>query len=150
MFDTLLIITLFLLASLLVRLLTLRLSINIKHLSLFSFITNVNGLLKIPTTPRLLEKSSTPFPRLFWAHVIFSCNLLFTVELDWVSWDISCTTLSEMTLTVSSKSSVPFTLGYCACICMAKPRSLSAWTCMASRSSFDQSDALQKCFSWII
>ena len=35
MFDTLLIITLFLLASLLVCLLTLRLSINIKHLCLF-------------------------------------------------------------------------------------------------------------------
>ena len=35
MFDTLLIITLFLLASLLVCLLTLRLSINIKHLRLF-------------------------------------------------------------------------------------------------------------------
>ena len=35
MFDTLLIITLFLLASLLLCLLTLRLSINIKHLCLF-------------------------------------------------------------------------------------------------------------------
>ena len=35
MFDTLLIITLFLLASLLVCLLTLRLNINIKHLCLF-------------------------------------------------------------------------------------------------------------------
>ena len=52
MFDTLLIVTLFLLASLLVCLLTLRLSINIKHLSLFSFITDINGFFEIPS-PRL-------------------------------------------------------------------------------------------------
>ena len=52
MFDTLLIITLFLLASLLVCLLTLRLSINVKHLCLFfSFITDINGFCEISTTP---------------------------------------------------------------------------------------------------
>ena len=51
MFDTLLIITLFLLASLLVCLLTLRLSISIKHLSLFWFITDINGYFEIPTPP---------------------------------------------------------------------------------------------------
>ena len=46
MFDILLIITLLLLASLLVCLLTLRLSINIKHLCLFfSFITDINELI---------------------------------------------------------------------------------------------------------
>ena len=33
----------------------------------FSFITDVNGFLKIPTAPRLLEKSLTSFPRLFWS-----------------------------------------------------------------------------------
>ena len=55
MFDTLLIITLFLLASLPVCLLTLRLSINIKHfVSLFSFITDINGLFEIPTLPFIL------------------------------------------------------------------------------------------------
>ena len=66
MFDTILIITLFLLALLLVYLLTLRLSI--KHLCLFifvsfmslsSFIADINGFFEIPTplfilTPRLL------------------------------------------------------------------------------------------------
>ena len=52
MFDTILIITLFLLASFLVCLLTLRLSINVKHLCLFfSFITDINVFFKIPTTP---------------------------------------------------------------------------------------------------
>ena len=49
MFDTTLIMTLFLLASLLVCLLTLRLSNNIKHLSVFSFITDINGFFEIPT-----------------------------------------------------------------------------------------------------
>ena len=52
MFDTLLIITLFLLASLLVCLLTLRLSINIKtfrFMSPFSFITYIKGFFEIPT-----------------------------------------------------------------------------------------------------
>ena len=53
MFDNLLIITLFLLALLLACLLTLRLSINIKHLylSLFTFITDINGYFEIPTLP---------------------------------------------------------------------------------------------------
>ena len=51
MFDTILIMTLFLLASLLVCLLTLRLSNNIKHLSVFSFITDINGFFEIPTPP---------------------------------------------------------------------------------------------------
>ena len=58
MFDTLLIITLFLLASLPVCLLTLRLSISIKHLCLFfSFISGINGFFEIPPPP--------PRPRLF-------------------------------------------------------------------------------------
>ena len=53
MFDTLLIITLFLLASLLVCLLTLRLSINIKHFPRFSFIADINGfkIFEIPIPP---------------------------------------------------------------------------------------------------
>ena len=51
MFDTLLIITLFLLASRLVCLRTLRLSIKVKHLCLFSFITDINGFLEIPNPP---------------------------------------------------------------------------------------------------
>ena len=47
-FDTLLIITLFLLASLLVCLLSLKLSISIKHLCLFfPFITHINEYIKI-------------------------------------------------------------------------------------------------------
>ena len=54
MFDTLLIITLFLIASLLVGLLTLRLSINIKHLSVFPFVTNINGFFEIPPPPAYL------------------------------------------------------------------------------------------------
>ena len=52
MVDTLLIIILFLLASLLTYLLcllTLRLSISIKHLCLFSFITDINGYFDIQT-----------------------------------------------------------------------------------------------------
>ena len=49
MFGTLLIITLFLEPSLFVCLLTLRLSINIKHLSLFSFISDINRFFEIPT-----------------------------------------------------------------------------------------------------
>ena len=53
MSDTLLIINVSLLDSLLVSLFTLRLSINIKHLSLFSFITDINGFFEIPTPPRL-------------------------------------------------------------------------------------------------
>ena len=54
MFDTLLIITLFLLALLLVCLLDLRLSIDIKHLCLFFLITNINGYFEIPTPPFIL------------------------------------------------------------------------------------------------
>ena len=60
MFDTLLIIiTLFLLPSLLVCLLTLRLSFNIKHLYffLFSFVTDITDILKF--------RHSLPPPRLF-------------------------------------------------------------------------------------
>ena len=61
MFDTLLIITLFLLASLLVCLLILRLSINIKHLCLFfhslPILTNFLKFRPPPftLTPRLLN-----------------------------------------------------------------------------------------------
>ena len=51
MFDSLLIITLFLIGSLLVGLLTSRLNINIKHLSVFSFVTNINGFFEIPPPP---------------------------------------------------------------------------------------------------
>ena len=51
MFDTLLNIILFSLASLFVRLFTLRLSISTKHLSLFSFITDINGFFEIPKKP---------------------------------------------------------------------------------------------------
>ena len=70
MFDTLLIITLFLLASLLACLLTLRLSINIKHLSLFSFVTDINGYLEIPTPsstpPRLLNLTMISDPPFYF------------------------------------------------------------------------------------
>ena len=51
MFDTLFIITLFFLAALLAFFTyckTLRLSISVKHLSLFAFITDINGLFEIP------------------------------------------------------------------------------------------------------
>ena len=54
MFDTLLIITSFLLASLLVCLPTLRLSINNKHLCLFFhslFSSDIKGFFEIPTDP---------------------------------------------------------------------------------------------------
>ena len=62
MFDTLLNIALFLLASLRVCLLSLRLSINIKHLCLYSsisFITDINGFFEIPNPPSIL----TPPPQ---------------------------------------------------------------------------------------
>ena len=59
MFDTLLIITLFLLALLLVCLLTLRLSINIKHLChSFDSLLILTDILEIPTPPFIL---TTPF-----------------------------------------------------------------------------------------
>ena len=52
MFDTLLIITLFLLASFLVRLLTLRLSISVKHLCLFFHsLPILTDFFEIPTPP---------------------------------------------------------------------------------------------------
>ena len=54
MFDTLLIITLFLLASLLVCLLTLRLSINIKYLCLF--------FLSLPILMDILKFRPVPSP----------------------------------------------------------------------------------------
>ena len=54
MLDTLLILTLFLQASFLVCLLTLRSSINIKFMSLFSFITDINRFLEIATAPFIL------------------------------------------------------------------------------------------------
>ena len=74
MFDTLLIITLLLLAPILVCLLTLRLSINIKHMSLFSFITDTKRCFEIPTLPpfiltsRLLNltKISNPPPPIYF------------------------------------------------------------------------------------
>ena len=66
MFDTLLIMTLFLLASILVCLLTLRLSINIKHMSLFSFINDIKGFFEIPPAPPpLLNLTKIPPPHLF-------------------------------------------------------------------------------------
>ena len=55
MFDTLLIINLFLLALTLVCLLTLRLKINIKHVCLFfhsPFTTDIKVFFEIPTPPR--------------------------------------------------------------------------------------------------
>ena len=61
MSDTLLSINLSLLPSLLVCLFTLRLIINIKHLSLFSFITDINGFFEIPTPPVYFDP---PFLRL--------------------------------------------------------------------------------------
>ena len=68
-FDTLLIITLFLLALLLVCLLTLRLNINIKHSGLFfSFITDINEYFEIsnPLPPLIkINKDLQPL-RLFW------------------------------------------------------------------------------------
>ena len=75
MFDTLLIITLFLLALLLVCLVTLRLSINIKHFPLFSFIADINGfkIFEIPIPPYCLFKSPPPSlpPRLLNLTKIF-------------------------------------------------------------------------------
>ena len=66
MFDTLFITTLFLLASLLVRLLTLWLNINTKHLSLFSFITDINVFFPTPLSPFIkVNKNLRPL-RLFW------------------------------------------------------------------------------------
>ena len=62
MFDTLLIITLFLLASLLVHLLTLRLSINTKHLCIFIHSLQIlTDFLRCrpPPPSHLLKKSST-------------------------------------------------------------------------------------------
>ena len=62
MFDNLLIITLFLLlASLLVCLLTLTLSINIKHLSLFSFIADINGFKILKLRPLVYFDPLPPF-----------------------------------------------------------------------------------------
>ena len=49
MFDNLLIITLFLLASLFVYLLTSRLSVNIKHCVLFFIRYDISGYCEIPT-----------------------------------------------------------------------------------------------------
>ena len=64
MFDTILIITLLLLASLLVCLLTLRLSINIKHSCLFFHLLPIlmDILKSLPPPPRLfnLTKISNP------------------------------------------------------------------------------------------
>ena len=61
MFDAILINTLFLLASLLVCLLTLRLSINIKNfMSLFSFSTDINGYFEIAILPTLPPISDPP------------------------------------------------------------------------------------------
>ena len=70
MFDTLLIVTLFLLASLLVCLLTLRLSINIKHLChLYHSLPMLTDFLKFrpPTPPPLFILTPTPTP--FMGHL---------------------------------------------------------------------------------
>ena len=62
MFDSLLIITLFSLASLLVRLLTLRLSINTKHLCLFFHSLQIlTDLLKFQP-PLFIKKIFDPLP----------------------------------------------------------------------------------------
>ena len=66
MFDTLLIITLFLLASLLVCLLTLKLSINIKHLCLFFHsLPIITNLLKF-RPPRLLNLTKISNPPVYF------------------------------------------------------------------------------------
>ena len=91
MFDTLLITTLFLLTSLLVCLLSLRLSINVKHLSLFWFITDINEF--FPTSPRLfwpptfikVNKNLRPPTRLFWSLVYWAPKSMvnsFVFSLD--------------------------------------------------------------------
>ena len=62
MFDTLLIVTLFLLASLLVCLLTLRLRINIKHLCLFFHsLPILTDFLKFRPPPFILTPPSIKF-----------------------------------------------------------------------------------------
>ena len=67
MFDTLLIITLFLLASLLVCLLTLRLSINIIHLCLFLHsLPILTDFLKFHPTPRLLNLTKISDPPVYF------------------------------------------------------------------------------------
>ena len=79
MFDTLLIITLFLPASLLVCLLTLRLSINIKHLCLFFH----------PTLPPFNLTSPPPLPPLiaFIRHIRVALVILYEID------SIACGTL---------------------------------------------------------
>ena len=77
MFDILLIITLFLQASL-VCLLILRLNINITHLSLFPFITDINGFFGIPPScqPVYYAPKSTCHQSCLLETVI-QCLLLF-------------------------------------------------------------------------
>ena len=93
MFDTLLIVTLFLLVSLLVCLLTLRLSTNIKHLCLFFHpLPILTDILKSPPPPtphRLLNLTKISHPlRLFWPP-FFIGHLRVTwkrSQFDWNSW----------------------------------------------------------------
>ena len=74
MFDTLLIITLFLLASLLVCLLTLRLSINIKHLCLFFYsLPILTDFLKFqPPLPFIkFNKNLRPPPPVYFDPLVY-------------------------------------------------------------------------------
>ena len=86
MFDTLLIITLFLLASLLVCLLTLRLSINVKHLCLFSLNTDINGFFEIPTpspfilTPPFIKYNKNLRPPVYFDPALPPPRLIGTYE----------------------------------------------------------------------
>ena len=84
MFDTLLIITLFLLASLLVCLLILRLSINIKHFCLFlRSLPILTDFLEIPTPQYILNplfikfnKNLKPPPRFYFPPLSFTLHEL--------------------------------------------------------------------------
>ena len=86
MFDILLIITLFLQASL-VCLLILRLNINITHLPLFPFITDINGFFGIPPSsqPVYYAPKSTCHQSCLLETVI-QCLLLFQSLLFWGSF----------------------------------------------------------------
>ena len=80
MFDILLIITLFLQASL-VCLLILRLNINITHLPLFPFITDINGFFGIPPplpNPFITHLRVLAINHVFW-RLLFSVCFCFKV-----------------------------------------------------------------------
>ena len=93
MYDTFLIITFFLLASVLVCLLTLRFSINIKHCVIFHSLPILTNFLKFqppfyfdPPLPRLLNlrKISDPPPRLFWPLPPFIRHLRLQKKLFYI------------------------------------------------------------------